>query len=123
MATEMWQLTDDERALIDRVYHSNVLDDEGWARVFERVKRAPRREGAIESAFMDEGLWSRTERNLYGIATGFADPSIGIEAAKEHFEQKGIVGGLADIAWQSATTPVRAIGSVATRSRTWREPD
>ena len=114
MPLEKLTLTDEEQTLINKVYHSGVLDDVGWARFFERVKRAPRREGAIKSALYDEGLWSRVERDLYGIKQGFLDPGIGVEAAKEHFEHHGIVGGLADIAVQSVTTPIRAIGSVAT---------
>ena len=63
---------------------------------------------------MTKGLWSRTQRDLYGIKQGFLDPGIGIDAATEHFKEKGLVGGLADIAVQSVTTPIRAIGSVAT---------
>lgn len=116
MATETWQLTEDEIALIDEVYNMGVLDDAGWARFFQRVRRAPRREGAIESALLEEGITGRLDRDFHGIVTGFSDPRHGLEAAEEHFREKGVVGGLADIAAQAVTTPLRAGSQIASGS-------
>ena len=116
MATEIWKLTPDEISLIDEVYNAGVLDEAGWARFYERVRTAPRREGAIESALTEEGIYSRLGREVHKIQTGISDPRHGLAAAEEHFTEKGIVGGLADIAAQAVTTPIRAGGQVLSGS-------
>ena len=112
MASENWVLTPEERNLINEVYSKNLLDEAGWARFYERVRTSPKREGAIESALMDEGLGSRVSREARGIHIGLSDPNVGIEAAREHFEQHGVAGGLGEIAKSAVTTPFRAIGSI-----------
>lgn len=112
MPTQTWVLTPDERALINEVYNANLLDEAGWARFFERVRTSPRREGAIENALLDEGLGDRVRRNLHSIQHGLSDPSVGVDAAVEHFGQHGVVGGLTEIAKSAVTTPIRAGGQV-----------
>lgn len=110
MPTETWVLTPEERALINEVYNANLLDEAGWARFYERIRTSPRREGAVENALLDEGLGGRLRRNVHAIQHGLSDPAVGIEAAREHFDQHGVVGGLAEIAKSAVTTPFR-VGS------------
>jgi hypothetical protein len=73
--TVKWTLTENERALIDEVYNAGVLDDAGWARVFERVKYSPRREDAIYKALYDESIGSRIERDIYRLTVHVSDPN------------------------------------------------
>ena len=40
MATENWQLTEDELQMVYRVYEMELLDEAGWARFYDRVRRA-----------------------------------------------------------------------------------
>ena len=113
MATQEFTLTEDERSLINYAYDSGVFDIPGeWERFEQRVLTSRRREGAIKSALTDSSLGARLSREIRGIETGFADPHIGIDAAIEHFEEKGLVGGLADIAASAITTPFRALGTL-----------
>ena len=113
MATQEFTLTDDERSLINYAYDAGVFDIPGeWERFEQRVLTSSRREGAIESALTDSSLGARLSRAVRGVETGFADPHIGVSAAIEHFEEKGLVGGLADIAASAITTPFRSLGTL-----------
>lgn len=73
--TQTWILTADEKALVDRVYASGVLDKSGWKRFHERVRYSPRREGAIQKALFDESVGSRVERDIYRFTIHRSDPS------------------------------------------------
>ena len=62
---------------------------------------------ALQRAF-DRSKTRRIARELYGLSEAVVNPDIGVEAAKKHFEEHGVVGGAARIAASSITAPYEA---------------
>ena len=62
---------------------------------------------ALQRAF-DRSKTRRIARELYGLSEAVVNPEIGVEAAKKHFEEHGVVGGAARIAASSITAPYEA---------------
>ena len=62
---------------------------------------------ALKRAF-DRSKTRRIARELYGLSEAVVNPDIGVEAAKKHFEEHGVVGGAARIAASTITAPYEA---------------
>ena len=107
MATWGDILTDTEKTELKRLMDVGVISDTNIQQFSDRFLRAPKRETAFQQA-LDASIGASVGRDWHGIRRGFGDPRIGVEAFKEHYAEKGIVGGTADIAWSAITTPVRS---------------
>ncbi|MDE0481344.1 MAG: hypothetical protein OXI67_02075 [Candidatus Poribacteria bacterium] len=98
---EKLTLTPEEHNLIGWAVSVGIFNQPGaWAKLQERLRNDPRREGAVERALFDRNFGIR--REFHGIGRGFMDPSIGIDASKKYFQQHGIVSGVWQISYGAA---------------------
>lgn len=109
MATVVF--TPDEQQMIANAINYGMFNQPGsWEQFQERLRNDWRRDGAVERALNDSTYG--VGRELRGIARAFSDPGIGVEAAKQHYRQHGVVGGTVELAKSVVTSPFRAAGTV-----------
>lgn len=112
MATVVF--TPQEQQMIANAINYGLFNQPGsWEQFQERLRNDWRREGAVERALNDST--HGVGRELRGIARAFSDPGIGVQAAREHFQKHGAIGGLRDNPLQTLTgfatfTPVGRLG-------------
>ena len=100
-------LTGTEKTELKRLIDIGIISDTNIDQFADRFLRAPQRETAFQQA-LDTSIGAAVARDWHGIKRGFKDPMIGVEAARQHYAEKGVVKGTADIAWSAITTPVRS---------------
>ncbi len=100
-------LTDAERKQLDDLSKRGHITEADIPLLADRFMRSDKRENALEQAFKG-GFLANLSREWGGIKRAIANPNIGAEASEEFLNEKGLVGGLANIMWNAVTTPVRS---------------
>lgn len=100
-------LTDTQKVKIKDLLDKGIIDKSNVDRFLDRLRRAPNRETAIEQA-LDSSFGAAAARDLHGIKRRFADPRIGFEALKKHYQVHGPVNGTVRIALSPVTIPIQS---------------
>ena len=105
-------LTDDEKAQLDVLIKRGFITESNVDQFLDRLSRAPNREGAFDQA-LDGSFGAASARELHGIKRRLADPRIGSEELKRHYQEHGPVSGTLRIVLSPVTIPIRSWGEIA----------
>ena len=109
-------LTDTEKAKIQDLFDRGVIGESNVDQFFDRLRRAPNRETAIEQA-LDSSFGAASARELHGIKRRFLDPRIGSEALQKHYQEHGPVSGTLWIVLSPVTIPIRSWSKIVGSGR------
>lgn len=108
---ETWRdiLTEEQQKEIDKRLYSGVWGQHDWEQFKRNYEAWPTadQEARFKQA-MDNSMSAKMFRESIGILEGFANPQIGVEAAKEHYREHGPVSGTLRIALSPVTIPIRS---------------
>lgn len=113
LSSETWydRLSDEQKEKIYEATRTGMLHEGNIDQFLDRLIRSPNLETAVDQAF-DGSLGARLARDWHSIKSGFADPTIGINALKEQYSERGPVKGPVHIVWRVLTSPVRTWGQI-----------
>lgn len=115
-------MTPEQQTLFNQHFQQGYSHPSDFPQILENYRRELEMTGdpneALKRAF-DDSLRRQISRETFGIGEALADPGIGVEAAKQHFEQHGIVGGTGEIAKSIVTWPF--VGTYNLMRGDWQE--
>ena len=79
------------------------------------------RQGALERA-LDNRFTQNLQRNAWALSGALEDPMMGIRRTGEFFDQHGVLGGIGQIAYSTATAPFQAAGQLISGEGLGRRP-
>ena len=103
-------VTPQERELIREAIESGRLGDDNFPYFMRQFKSDPKREGAIGRALSGEGNWSR---NIHEISA-ITDKDALIRGWNRYWEEKGLLGGTAELIASSLSHIVAGAGRAIT---------
>ena len=102
----------EEKEKLDKHWNTGLYTEQEWGTIIQRIFEDDKRDGSIDRAFTNN-LMSRIGRETAGICRAVEEPEIMLRTAQQFSEERGIFGGLGEIAASSFTAPGEILREIA----------